>query len=86
MIDTNLVVKRNKDILKNILTRLETSNLSLKEDDSISTNEMLDEFPIKDSEMLQIIDHRLKTDESYKNLVVRSLKKGTNYDKLTSDT
>lgn len=70
--DTKLSLKRCENILTNILTRLEISNVSQKED-NYSASDILDDFPIKDSEMLQKVEHRLKTDESYKNSVVREI-------------
>lgn len=69
-VDTKLSLKRCENILTNILTRLETSNLSQEKDNITSINNILNEFPIKDSEMLQKVEHRLKTDEFYKNSVV----------------
>lgn len=70
--DTKLSLKRCENILTNILTRLEISNVSQKED-NYSASDILDDFPIKDSEMLQKVEHCLKTDESYKNSVVREI-------------
>lgn len=66
VVETKLSIKRVEDILNNILNRQE---LSQKEDNS-SASDILDDFPIKDCKMLQRVEYRLKTDESYKNLVV----------------
>jgi len=60
IVDTKLSLKRCENILTNILTRLEISNVSQKED-NYSASDILDDFPIKDSEMLQKVEHRLKT-------------------------
>ncbi|XP_036138301.1 uncharacterized protein LOC118644262 [Monomorium pharaonis] len=72
MVDTKFSLKRCENILTNILTRLDTSNVSQKED-NYSASDILNDFPIKDSEMLQKVEHRLKTDESYKNSVIKTL-------------
>lgn len=72
MVDTKLSLKRCENILTTILTRLETSNV-LQKEDNYSASEILEDLPIKDSEMLQKVEHRLKIDESYKNLVVRKI-------------
>jgi hypothetical protein len=73
MIHTKVTLRHCENMLKNILTKLVSSNNSSQaEANSTSTNKTLDELPIKDSQTLQKLEDRLQTDESYKNSLVRN--------------
>lgn len=71
-VNTKLSLKRIENTLTEILTRMDTSNI-LQKEDCTSVDDMINEFPIKDSETLQTVEHRLKTNESYKHSVVRPI-------------
>ncbi|XP_012524126.1 uncharacterized protein LOC105829651 [Monomorium pharaonis] len=73
MTDTKFKLKRCENILVHILTAINTSNVSQKEDNSILTNDSLDEFPIADLETLKKVEDQLQKNESYKNAMVKML-------------
>lgn len=73
MINTEYSLKRCENILSNILTAVNTSNISKKEENSTFTNNILDEFPIADLETVEKVEHQLQKNESYKNTVVRKI-------------
>lgn len=73
MIDTKFALKRCENILMNILTIVNTSDVSQIEENSTFTNNTLGEFPITDLETVNKVEHKLQTNESYKNAVVRKI-------------
>lgn len=73
MIDTKYSLKRCENILANILTTVNTSDISKEEENSTFTNNILDEFPIADLETVEKVEHQLQKNESYKNAVVRKI-------------
>ncbi|XP_032689877.1 uncharacterized protein LOC116853111 isoform X4 [Odontomachus brunneus] len=85
MVNTKLSLQRCENILTNILTKMDTSNILQKEDTSV--NDIIDEFPIKDPETLQTVEHRLKTNESYKNSIIKTLSMvgGNNLKSITTN-
>jgi len=72
MIDNQFILKRCENILANICTKLNTSDGTQKEESIFTNHHTLDEFPITDLETIQKVEHQLKTNESYKNSVVRN--------------
>ncbi|XP_071652176.1 uncharacterized protein [Temnothorax longispinosus] len=73
MIDTKYSLKRCENILANILTTVNTSDVSKQEENSTFTNNILDEFPIADLETVEKVEHQLQKNKSYKNAVVKML-------------